>query len=362
MNATVTNFLVKKGDLNQTRFDTHAAGPLSEGQARLKVEEFAFTANNITYAVFGDMMKYWNFYPATEGWGRIPVWGYATVSESAADGVHAGDRVFGYLPMSSSFVINAGKASPKGFADLSVHRLEMSPVYSRYAITKADPNYDASREGQYSLLSVLFQTGWLLADYLQDNQFGGAKRVAIASASSKTALCLGHALMSAHGGDIEVIGLTSPGNLAFTHRTGCYHRVVTYADIPSLSGGSASNFVDMAGDARVRLSAHQALGEGLKLSVAVGATHWSAPPANTEPLPGPQPKFFFAPTQIEKRYADWGPDGYQQRLTQAWRAFLSSTDKWMHLQRSSGRDGLASVYEQVLNNKAKPEDGHLVRW
>lgn len=119
MNGTVTDFLVKKGELQTTRFEVYVAAPLKPGEARLKVEEFAFTANNITYAVFGDAMKYWNFYPAPEGWGRIPVWGYATVAESNTAGVDVGERVFGYLPMSTSFVIQAGKISPKGISDLS---------------------------------------------------------------------------------------------------------------------------------------------------------------------------------------------------------------------------------------------------
>jgi hypothetical protein len=361
MTGAAIDFLVKKGELQTTRFDEHPAAPLNPGEARLKVEEFAFTANNITYAVFGDAMKYWNFYPAPEGWGRIPVWGYATVAESKADGVAVGDRVFGYLPMSTYFVIQAGKVGPKSVADLSPWRAEMSPVYSRYAFAKADPTYDANREGEFSLLSVLFQTGWLIADYLQDNSFAGARRVAVASASSKTALCLGHALKQM-GQDVEVIGLTSPGNLAFTHKTGCYDRVLTYADVHALSGGAPSVFVDMAGDARVRHAAHSALGAGLKMSVMVGATHWSAAPANAEPLPGPQPQFFFAPTQIEKRYGDWSPDGYQKRLNEAWGSFLQSTDKWLKVRRTKGRDGLLAVYDQVLNNKANPEEGHIVGW
>jgi hypothetical protein len=118
----------------------------------------------------------------------------------------------------------------------------------------------------------------------------------------------------------------------------------------------------MAGDARVRLSAHQSFGAGLKMSILVGATHWSAPPPNAEPLPGPQPQFFFAPTQIEKRYADWGAEGYQKRLNEAWGSFLLSTGKWLKLRRANGRDALMAVYDQVLNNQAKPEDGHLIRW
>ena len=57
---------------------------------RLKTERFALTANNITYAAFGEAMKYWQFFPADEGFGCIPVWGFATVVESRCTGITPG--------------------------------------------------------------------------------------------------------------------------------------------------------------------------------------------------------------------------------------------------------------------------------
>lgn len=39
----------------------------------VKVDRFAFTANNITYAIPGDQLKYWDLFPAPEGFGIIPV-------------------------------------------------------------------------------------------------------------------------------------------------------------------------------------------------------------------------------------------------------------------------------------------------
>lgn len=33
----------------------------------LGIEHFAFTANNITYAAFGDVVQYWNFFPTETG-------------------------------------------------------------------------------------------------------------------------------------------------------------------------------------------------------------------------------------------------------------------------------------------------------
>jgi len=72
---TVTDFLVNKADLHQTKFEERSLPPLAEGEVLLKVDRFAFTANNITYAVFGESMAYWQFFPSSDAaWGRIPGW------------------------------------------------------------------------------------------------------------------------------------------------------------------------------------------------------------------------------------------------------------------------------------------------
>ena len=46
--------------------------------------ERVVTANNVTYAVAGDSFKYWDFFPAPEGFGIVPMWGHARVIENAA--------------------------------------------------------------------------------------------------------------------------------------------------------------------------------------------------------------------------------------------------------------------------------------
>ena len=43
--------------------DAPAQRLLAPGQARLALEAFSLTANNITYAAFGEAMKYWQFFP-----------------------------------------------------------------------------------------------------------------------------------------------------------------------------------------------------------------------------------------------------------------------------------------------------------
>ena len=70
------------------------------------VQSFAFTANNSIYAALGDTMNNWKFFPKPDAaWGRIPVWDFADVLESACGGVAAGGRFYGYHPMNSLTVL-----------------------------------------------------------------------------------------------------------------------------------------------------------------------------------------------------------------------------------------------------------------
>ena len=80
------DFLVAKSDLRRTEFREVEPPPLADGQVRLAIENFALTANNITYAVFGEAMKYWDFFPAPEGFGGadLPPWEDAAEDEPNA--------------------------------------------------------------------------------------------------------------------------------------------------------------------------------------------------------------------------------------------------------------------------------------
>ncbi len=93
---TVTRLLVHTRKLGQTQITTEPAAALQPGQARLRIERLALTANNVTYAAMGDALHYWAFFPADEPWGCVPAWGFATVAESLAEGVAVGERVYGF--------------------------------------------------------------------------------------------------------------------------------------------------------------------------------------------------------------------------------------------------------------------------
>ena len=82
-------FQTNKANLTQARLQETPVHTLGDGEVRVKVDRFAFTANNITYAVMGDQLRYWQFFPPNgdepEKWGIIPVWGFGDVVESNSD-------------------------------------------------------------------------------------------------------------------------------------------------------------------------------------------------------------------------------------------------------------------------------------
>jgi Protein of unknown function (DUF2855). len=152
------------------------------------------------------------------------------------------------------------------------------------------------------LLRPLFMLSFLVDDFLAENEFYGARRVMLSSASSKTAFGLAHLLHGRNG--IKVIGLTSASNVPFVKSLGCYDEVVTYDAVASTDSPVA--YVDMAGNSELREKLHRHFGEQMKYSGRIGLTHRSTSP--DEPaLPGAKPSWFFAPDQIRKRAKEWGP-------------------------------------------------------
>lgn len=356
--STSIDFLVGRKDLHETKV-VEAPLDLNEGQALIKVDRFAFTANNITYGAFGDLMNYWSFFPAPEGWGRVPVWGFGDVVASRAEGAAPGERVYGYFPMSTHLVVEPGRPSDRGFVDGIAHRRGMPSIYNTYVRVAADPGYDQRREAEQALLRPLFMTSFLLEDMLADSGFFGARDIVLSSASSKTSLGLAFLLRSRWRGQVEVVGLTSAANVAFVERTGSYDRVVVYDAITSSSRDNAAVFVDMAGDAGVRAAVHTHWGDALKYSCMVGATHWDRG-RPTGALPGPAPVFFFAPERLKKRSQEWGSGGMEAKVAEAWAAFLASVDDWMKIKYGNGVAEVERVYREMLTGKANPAEGNIL--
>ena len=63
---TDIDFLVRKDRLTETELRAATAAPLTDGQVRLAIDRFSFTANNVSYAATGDALK--PEPPATRCW------------------------------------------------------------------------------------------------------------------------------------------------------------------------------------------------------------------------------------------------------------------------------------------------------
>lgn len=354
-------FAARKNDLHESRF---FAPSLPSGGTVLRVEHFALTANNITYAAFGEAMKYWNFFPAPEaGWGVIPVWGFGTVERSAVDGIAVGERFYGYFPFASHVAVEPTQVGAASFSDGAAHRQPMARVYNQYVRTSSDPFYTGETEAEQMLLRPLFTTAFLIDDMLADNAYYGARAVLLSSASSKTSYAT--AFLLAGRGDVEVIGLTSAANKGFVEALGCYSRVVAYDDLATLPASLPVTYVDMAGNASLRAAVHCHFRDALKYDCAVGATNWDADRSLAgEPLPGVKTQMFFAPTQSAKRAAELGAAGFERKRGDAWHAFLrrvtDAKNPWIKVVRAAGADACAKIYSDVLAGRAAPIEGHIL--
>ena len=147
-------FEVNRADFHDTRVTETATEStptdLQPGQIRLTVERFALTTNNITYAVAGDTLDYWGFFPTAKPWGRIPAMGLGSVAESAHPDIAVGGRYFGFYPMATDVVIDA---APHGtaFRDTSPHRAEHAATYTDFRDVTSDVMFRPEQADEYLL-------------------------------------------------------------------------------------------------------------------------------------------------------------------------------------------------------------------
>ena len=348
-----------RNDLHTTRFlpTTDPPEP-DDGEALLRVESFGLTSNNITYAVFGEAMHYWDFFPASEPkWGKLNVWGYAHVEDSRHPDLAPGMRVYGYLPCASHLLVTPDRVNEKGFIDAAPHRATLPSAYQGYRDVKTDSVYSAELQAEHILFFPLFFTSFLIDDFLADERFFGADTIVISSASSKTAIIAAYLLANREG--VDIAGLTSASNRAFVEGLNVYDSVYAYDQVSQLPGEHAV-YVDISGNGAVRSDIHAHYGDRLAHSAAVGMTHWTKMAQGTGELDGPTPVLFFAPDYIKKRGVDWGTARLDEAVADAWTPFAHWASNWLHVERISSNDDIQRVYLELLDGKVDPAAGVVV--
>jgi hypothetical protein len=64
---------------------------------------------------------------------------------------------------------------------------------------------------------------------------------------------------------------------------------------------------------------------------------------------------------MRKRYADWGPDGVEDKHAEAWRRFAPVVEGWVDVVLGVGPEALQADWLDTLAGKTPPRTGHVVQ-
>ena len=347
---------VDRKDFKDTTIVTTELGPLVDGDIRVRIDKFGLTANNVGYALSGDMIGYWRYFPADGRRGKVPAWGIAEVIESKNTEIEPGERLYGFFPMASHLDLTPGNIKAGTFDDVAVHRQPLPELYNEYHRARAEPEYLKALEDERCLLFPLFMTAFVLGDYLDDNNFFGAEQIVIGSVSSKTGLGLAAVLKEVVGYSGNVIGLTSPANAEFVEGLGDCDEIICYGNENEIYNDRKSVLVDMSGSGEMVRSVHHRLNDNIVQSIGVGATHWDEDRSQTS-LPGSKPEFFFAPGHIAKRNQDWGHGVIFEKANASSARIASKIKGQIKIKYFNGAANVGEIWKDMLENKVPGSTG-----
>lgn len=352
----ITEIWVNRDDYRNTVIIEADKPDLNDGEVLVSIDKFGLTANNVSYAVSGDSIGYWAYYPAEGNWGKVPVWGMADIVESKCDGIAIGERIWGFFPMASHVILKPGQIKKQTFADMAEHRQILPLFYNQYQRTEAEPDYLKSLEDERCLLFPLFATSFVLNDFLEYNDFFGAEQILVGSVSSKTGFGLASFLTQNEEYRGKVVGLTSKGNADFVQRLNCCDEIIIYGDESELDKTKRSVFVDMSGNGALVKTLHAHLEQNMVQSIGVGATHWDEKRARG-PMPGARPVFFFAPAQMDKRDKEWGEGMLFQKAFASGAQLAASIKDIVNVELIKGSQDVEQIWKDMLDNKVSARRG-----
>lgn len=365
----MAEFQIKKNDLTKTRIvDTGNRVEdfeLKDGEILVKIDSFAFTANNITYGAMGDQIGYWQFFPPADNesgeWGILPVWGFADVVASKAEDMPVGDRFYGYFPPATYLKMLPASVAAARFIDGSAHRSALPPGYNMYRRVLAEPGYNRKADNERSLLYPLHLTSFCLWDALQDRDWYSAEQVLILSASSKTSIGLAYAV-AADESSPTCIGVTSARNRELVEGLGLYDACTTYDAVGQLDASKPTVIVDMSGNRPLLGALHKHLGENMKHCINVGLTHWDefANEDGSEHIKMDRCEFFFAPGHIQKRMSDWGPAEFNTRSGKFLAETAIKSSSWLKVMPLYGLSGLSDKFADICDGRLSADEGVIV--
>jgi hypothetical protein len=342
---------------------------LADSEVLVKIDKFALTANNITYAVVGEQIGYWKFFPPhacvnnaaddLSAWGILPVWGYADVVKSNNAEVPVGERLFGYFPPASHLIMKPTKVRSTAWIDGSSHRATLPVSYNLYTKVESEKAYKKEFEDDRMLLYPLHITAFALYDYFKSHDWFGASQVIILSASSKTSTGLAYGIENDRSAPKQ-IGLTSSGNKKMVKRLGIYDRTLSYDQISEIDASKPSLIVDMSGNGKVLNDLHKHLGKNMRFCSNVGVTHWKETSSGPDFIKE-RSEFFFAPSQLQKRIKEWGMQGFEEKSAAYLRYSFEKSREWLEMTDIDGLKGMSDIFTDVCDGKIAPTVGLIIR-
>jgi hypothetical protein len=358
---------LNKANYSKTRIveQSLSESNLVDQQVLVKIHKFALTANNVTYAVVGEKIGYWQFFPPVEQpgddvdeWGVLPVWGFAEIVASKHPHIPVGERLFGYFPPASHFIMTPSKLSETSWVDASPHRSHLPAGYNMYRRVEHEPGYNANTENDRMLLYPLHITAFVLYDYFQDNDWFKAEQIIIISASSKTSTGLAYGIAADNNAPTQ-IGLTSTHNLEMVKNLKVYDEALSYEQITQIDASKPTVIVDMSGNGVVLNTLHKHLGDNMQFCSNVGVTHWHQ--SNMGPdFIRDRSQMFFAPSQIQKRLKDWGPQGFDAKSREYMSMTITKSREWLKTKEIIGLEGMAEIFPALCDGKIPADEGLIV--
>ena len=356
-------FQVQKKQFVNGEIKSLESTDLQAGEVLVKVDRFAYTSNNITYAVAGDMVGYWQFFPPSSDrddsvWGVIPVWGFADVISSANAKIPVGYRFFGYFPPATHTVMRPAKVAPHQFLESSAHRRSLPMGYNLYRRTSGEPNYDRDLDNARMIFYPLHLTAFCIVDALEEADWRGAEQVIILSASSKTSIGLAIGLYDRDDAP-EVVGITSAKNLETTSDLGTYDQLHTYDNYGDIDRSKPAVIVDMSGSIKTVNALIDHFGDKMKYVIQVGLTHWDQAGEKIN-IDKEKTEFFFAPGHMQKRISEWGGAEFNKRTSSYIQRSVSKISQWMSYETIDGLDGLIAIHKDVCMGNIPANKGLVV--
>ena len=360
---TISAVKINRGDISKTQvidYKMPTADDMADGTVLLKLDIFSLSANNITYAVTGNSLKYWGFFPIDDEHSLLPVWGFGEVIASKHPKFAIGDRFYGYYPMSSHILVQPSKVNAYGFVDANPSRVCNNPLYDHYTNVSTDIGYKPENEAMLSLYKPLFITSYLLNDFLEENDSFGAEQILITSASSKTAYGLAAVLHERKlAGDYKpgVIALTSAGNVDFVKGLEIYDDVINYSDLAQLDNTKRTTIIDFTGNQKMLKQIAKALGDKHAYTSLIGAVQNDR--LEDEENAEKHGQFFFAPIQAQKCVKRLGNEEFTKLYSSQLSKFIERAKHWIELESLDGPEEVEKKYIDLLKNSPPPEKGYV---